>query len=78
MKIIQYNSEGVVVDILNTRNDATADRLLPVDDIPVFIPKDGYYGVLKYEDGGLCWDYVEAPVRDEISAEEALAIITGG
>lgn len=78
MKIIQYNEYGVVVDILNARSDANMNNLALADDLPVFIPKDGYNGVLKYGDNGLYWDYVEAPVSDEISAEEALDIITGG
>lgn len=78
MKIIQYNEDGTVVDILNARSDATAESLALVDGIPVFAPKDGCNGVLKYGDNGLYWDYEEVPVSDEISAAEALDIITGG
>lgn len=78
MKIIQYDADGVVVSILNARSDATMNNIALADDIPVFAPKDGYNGVLKYGDNGLYWDYEEVPVSDEISAKEALDIITGG
>jgi hypothetical protein len=79
MKLIQYIN-GVVVDILNVRNDATMENIALVDSIPVFEHKEGYNGVLKYGESGLYWDFEAIPsVEDQdIPAEEALAIILGG
>jgi hypothetical protein len=52
MKIIQHIN-GIVVDILNVRNDATMENIILVDSIPVFEPKEGYNGILKYGENGL-------------------------
>ena len=77
MKIIQY-VDGVVVDIINAREDALSSNITVVEEIPAHTPRKGYNSILKYGDSGLYWDYEEAPVSDEISAERALNIITGG
>lgn len=77
MKIIQYNN-GVVVDVLNARQDATKDNVAVVDDIPAFEPREGYSGVLMYGENGLCWAYEVAQPSDYISDREALDIILGG
>ena len=77
MKIIQHIN-GVVVDILNVRQDATADSIALVDAIPAFEAKEGYNGILMYGDSGLYWAYEAVPVSDEISDTEALNIIIGG
>lgn len=69
MKLIQHIN-GVVVDILNIRNDSTMENIAIVDSIPDFEPREGYNGVLKYGENGLYWDYEEVLVNDEISAEE--------
>lgn len=76
MKIIQHIN-GVVVDVLNARQNATADSIALVDDIPAYEPKEGYNGILMYGETGLYWAYEEAPASDEISTEEALNIILG-
>lgn len=73
MKIIQYNTDGVVVDILNARSDATMDSLALVDGIPAFTPREGYNGVLMYGGDGLYWDYVAAPINEEPTVEEKAA-----
>ena len=77
MKIIQHIN-GVVVDILNARQDVTAETLAVIESIPVFEHKEGYNGVLMYGENGLYWNYELVPVTDEISDTEALDIITGG
>ena len=77
MKIIQHIN-GVVVDILNARQDIMAESIVVVDSIPVFEPQDGYNGVLMYGENGLYWYYEPVPVTDEISDTEALNILTGG
>lgn len=74
MKIIQHIN-GVVVDILNARQDATAANIAVVDSIPAYEPKEGYNGVLKYGNNGLYWEYVEAPVNDNITDEEFVNMI---
>lgn len=74
MKLIQHIN-GVVVDILNVRDDATIENIALVDDIPTFEPKEGYNGILKYGDSGLYWDYEEASVNNEIPAEELQTLI---
>lgn len=74
MKFIQYIN-GVVVDILNVRDDATMEGVALVDDIPAFEYREGYNGVLKYNENGLYWDYEEVPVNDEISPEELKSMI---
>lgn len=74
MKLIQYIN-GVVVDILNVRNDTTAENIVLIDDIPTFEPKEGYNGILKYGESGLYWDYEEVIVNDEISSEELQTMI---
>jgi hypothetical protein len=75
MKIIQYNHEGVVVDILNARSDATMDSLALVDGIPPFTPREGYNGVLMYGTSGesLYWDYVAVPEPEPTVEEKAAA-----
>ena len=77
MKLIQINEENKVVDILNIREDATQDSIFVVNDIPTFIPKEGFNGVLMYnKETGLYWDYIEVPViEEEISNEELGAMI---
>jgi hypothetical protein len=77
MKIIQHIN-GVVVDIINARQDVTAETLAVIESIPTFEPKEGYNGVLMYDENGLYWNYELVPVTDEISDSEALDIITGG
>jgi hypothetical protein len=74
MKLIQHIN-GVVVDILNVRDDIAIDRITLVDSIPVFEPREGYNGVLKYGENGLYWDYEAAPVNDEIPSEELQTMI---
>lgn len=76
MKIIQHIN-GVVVDILNARQDITAESIAVVDPIPSFEPKEGFNGVLMYGENGLYWEYEAIPVSDEITDEEALDIILG-
>lgn len=77
MKIIQHIN-GVVVDIINTRQDVTAATIAVVESIPAFEVKEGYNGILMYNENGLYWSYEAVPVTDEISDSEALDIITGG
>lgn len=74
MKLIQHIN-GVVVDILNVRDDATMETIALVDSIPVFEPREGYNGVLKYGENGLYWDYEAVPVNDEIPSEELQTMI---
>ena len=76
MKIIQINTENKVVDILNARNDASQNTIFVVNNIPSFEPREGFNGVLMYNpEQGLYWDYVEAPVNNEISDQELGAMI---
>lgn len=77
MKLIQH-IDGVVIDIFNAREDATPDNIAVVSEIPIYIPKQGYNGVLKYDNAsGLYWDYEEVLVTEDISDTEALNIILG-
>lgn len=77
MKIIQHIN-GVVVDIINVRQDVTADSIAVVDSIPSFEPKEGFNGVLMYGKNGLYWNYVAVPVSDEITDTEEKLIFKGG
>lgn len=73
MKIIQFNNEdNCVVDIINARNDATNENIIVIYDIPKFEPKEGYNGVLKYdqEKQELYWDYEEIVIEEIIIDEE--------
>lgn len=74
MKLIQHIN-GVVVDILNVRDDVTMETVALVDSIPVFESKEGYNGILKYGENGLYWDYEAVPVNDEIPSEELQTMI---
>ena len=74
MKIIQHIN-GIVVDILNARDDVVIENIAIAESIPAFESKEGYNGILKYSDAGLYWDYELAPVSDEILAEEFQAMI---
>jgi hypothetical protein len=76
MKIIQHIN-GVVVDIINARQDTTAENIAVVESIPAFEPREGYNGILMYGDSGLYWAYEAVPASDEISDTEALNIIMG-
>lgn len=70
MKLIQHIN-GVVVDILNARNDTIIENIVLVDSIPTFEPREGFNGILKYSaETDLYWDYEAVSVTDEISAEE--------
>ena len=77
MKIIQHNN-GVVVDIINIRDDATHDNIVVVNDIPAYETRDGFNGVLMYGEDGLYWNYEEVENNNFISNEEALNIIMRG
>ena len=73
MKIIQFNNEdNCVVDIINARKDATNENIIVIYDIPKFEPKEGYNGVLKYdqEKQELYWDYEEIVIEEIIIDEE--------
>lgn len=77
MKIIQ-TKDGVVVDIINARNDITLDTIAIVDSIPMFKPRDGFSGVLKYDiENGVYWEYVANPTDDEqeISSSELARMV---
>jgi hypothetical protein len=74
MKLIQHIN-GIVVDILNVRDDATMGTIALVGSIPVFEHREGYNGVLKYGENGLYWDYEVVPVNDEIPSEELQTMI---
>lgn len=77
MKIIQH-IDGVVVDILNARQDVTSDNIAVVESIPAYEPIDGHDGVLMYGENGLYWEHTPHVEPEDISAEEALDIILGG
>ena len=73
MKLIQHIN-GVVVDILNVRDDTTIETIALADSIPIFVPREGYNGVLKYSsEKGLYWDYDEVPESDTVTVEEKAA-----
>ena len=74
MKIIQHVN-GVVVDVINVRSDATLENITLTDSIPEFEHREGYNGVLKYNENGLYWDYEEVIISDEIPAEELQTMI---
>lgn len=74
MIIIQHNN-GVVVDMLNCRDDATNENIKVVASIPEYTPQEGYNGILKYGENGLYWDYELAKVSNEISSEEFQAMV---
>lgn len=74
MIIIQH-SGSVVTDILKCRDDATSNNIVVVASMPVYEPKDGYNGILKYGTDGLYWDYEQVPVSDEISSDELQTMI---
>lgn len=74
MIIIQHNN-GVVVDIFNCRNDATNNNISVETSIPEYIPKDGYNGILKYNEHGLYWDYEVVQESNDITSDEFQAMI---
>lgn len=74
MIIIQHNN-GVVVDILNCRDDATNENIVIAPSIPIYEPREGYNGVLKYGENGLYWDYEQVEESNEISSEEFKAMV---
>ena len=72
MNIIRVDN-GSVLETLKCSNEFTNDNVKVVNNIPTFIPREGYVGVLKYDDEqGIYWEYVEdIPVENQdISAEE--------
>lgn len=78
MKIIQHIN-GVVVDIRNAHKGITMENVALAEEIPAFEQREGFNGVLKYnENGFLYWDYEEVQESDELSDSEALDIILGG
>lgn len=74
MIIIQHNN-GVVVDVLNCRDDATNENIVTASSIPIYEPRESYNGILKYGENGLYWDYELAKVSNEISSEEFQAMV---
>lgn len=74
MIIIQHNN-GVVVDVLNCRDDATNENIKVVATIPEHTPQEGYNGILKYGENGLYWDYEQVEESNEISSEEFQAMV---
>lgn len=77
MKIIQHIN-GVVVDIRNAYKGITMENVALAEEIPAFEQREGFNGVLKYNENGLYWDYEEVQESDELSGSEALDIILGG
>ena len=76
MIIIQH-SNGVVVDILYCRDDATNENIKVVASVPEYTPQEGYNGTLKYGENGLHWDYEPAEVSKDIPSEELQTMIEG-
>jgi hypothetical protein len=77
MNIIRVENESVL-ETLKCSNEFTNDNIKVVNNIPPFTPREGYVGVLKYNDEmGIYWDYVEdIPVEDrDISALELQEMI---
>ena len=74
MIIIQHNN-GVVVDMLDCRDDATKENIKVVASIPEYTPQEGYNGILKYGENGLYWDYEQVEESTEISSEEFQAMV---
>ena len=73
MKIIQKDSDNNVVLIADALENTIIEDLRIVTTIPSYTPRDGYLGVLKYDDiMGIYWDYIEiVPIEDpNISPEE--------
>lgn len=79
MKYIITHKDGKVIDYRRTGFDITSENIAVADSIPEFVPRDGYNGVLCYnETDGLYWDYVEVPVSEDLTDSQALYILTGG
>lgn len=79
MKIIQH-IDGVVVDIINVRDDVTAENIIAVDSIPPCEHRTGYNAILKYGENGLYWDYEEAAATEQTNIRakaEAYDILMG-
>lgn len=74
MIIIQHNN-GVVVDVFNCRDDATNENIVTASSIPIYEPREGYNGILKYGENGLYWDYEQVEESNEISSEEFQAMV---
>jgi hypothetical protein len=51
------------------------ENITLVDSIPTFEPKEGFNGILKYNENGLYWDYESVPISDEISSDELQSMI---
>ena len=78
MNIIRVNTDGIVVETLKCNSEFTNENIKVVNGIPAFVAKDGYVGVLKYNDeNGIYWDYVEdVPVGNiDITSDELLEMI---
>ena len=80
MNIIRINEEGNVLETIKCGLEFTNYNIRVIKNIPVFVAKEGYVGVLKYDDEvGAYWDYVEdIPVENQdITALELQEMIEG-
>lgn len=79
MKYIITHKDGKIIDFRSTGFDIADENIAVIDGIPEFVPRDGYNGVLCYDEAkGIHWSYEEAPVSDELTDSQALYILTGG
>lgn len=74
MKFIQYIN-GVVVDILNIRDDTIKENNALVESISIFESKESHNGILKYNRNGLYWDYEPVEENNEISSKEFQSMV---
>lgn len=74
MIIVQHNN-GIVTDIFHCRDDTTSENIVVAASTPMYEPREGYNGVLKYGENGLYWGYEAVEASDEISSEELQTMI---
>lgn len=72
MFIIRVGEDANVLETSRCSEEFTNENVRIVKNIPTFVEKEGYAGVLKYTDEqGIYWDYVEIiPVEDEIISSD--------
>lgn len=76
------HKEGTPKYIANIGIDFTSNDVYLTDNIPPYVPQEGKYGRLMYDDErGLYYEYYDIPPKsddDEISPAEVTEILLGG
>ena len=76
MKYLIIRDGETIKHVERIGHDFTADDVLVVDEMPVYVHQQGKTAKLKYSEAeGVHYEYTDIPVSDEVSGDELMTMI---